>query len=571
MKRIISIVLLLLVFAVFYFLVNYKTSEFTVLDVISPTEIVVDLNNDKIKNKDEIVIISDVYAFTTVSDKNKDAINYLKLSKEDSLRLGYLSENFTRNLLKNKKIKIVNKNIFINNINYKDLIINKGFAVLRGSKPNENFYKNLKTAKTLDLFILNKKNNKYHKLNCKYGQQAKNQEIMEKSNLPKDAVPCKYCIKNAVKRDNSVKIKQPKLFFGDKNLKLILSDMTVNLKPRNDCSDKICKTLVNEIDSAKRTIDFAIYGYTKNPVIENSLKNALQRGVKVRFVFDSNPQKTNIYSDTFYLATILKDNNHDTTGAVMHNKFFIFDNKRVLTGSANLSSSDMSGVNSNAVLLIDSPEIASVYEQEFEQMFSGKFHDQKIIINKNNNSDLSIYFSPADKIITTHIIPLINSSKKYIYIPAFLITHEKFAQSLINAKKRGVKVKIILDSTNTKTPSKLQILRNSNIPVKTENYAGKLHSKSIIIDDKYLVIGSMNFSLSGENKNDENVIILENPELAKEYRIFFEYLWKKIPDKWLKMTARAESPDSEGSCFDGIDNDFDGNIDLKDEGCKVKK
>ena len=107
--------------------------------------------------------------------------------------------------------------------------------------------------------------------------------------------------------------------------------------------------------------------------------------------------------------------------------------------------------------------------------------------------------------------------------------------------------------------------------VKTENYAGKLHSKSIIIDDKYLVIGSMNFSLSGENKNDENVIILENPELAKEYRIFFEYLWKKIPDKWLKMTARAESPDSAGSCSDGIDNDFDGNIDLKDEGCKVKK
>ena len=46
-------------------------------------------------------------------------------------------------------------------------------------------------------------------------------------------------------------------------------------------------------------------------------------------------------------------------------------------------------------------------------------------------------------------------------------------------------------------------MRNAKIPVKVENYAGKVHSKSIIIDDKYIVAGSMNFSNSGENRNDE--------------------------------------------------------------------
>lgn len=571
MKKFISVIILFLIFAGFYFLINYKTIDFLVLEVISPNEIVVDLNNDRIKDKNEKFIIPDIYTFTSVLDKNKDAINYLKLSKEDSLRLGYLSNKFAKETLEGKNVKVIQSDIFINDINYKDLLVNKGFAVLKGSKPNDKFNENLKFAKGLELYILNKKNGKYHELDCKYGQQAKNIEILLKSNLPKDAKPCKYCIVDKKELEDIAKIPQPKLNFSIENLQLLLSDMTVNLKSRKDCNDNICKTLVKEINSANETIDIAIYGYTKIPLIEEALKSAMNRGVKIRLVFDSTPKNTNIYPDTFYLASLIKDNNHDTTGAIMHNKFFIFDNKTVFTGSANLSNSDMSGFNSNAVLVIKSPEIASIYKSEFEQMFSGKFHQEKSVVTKENNSNFQVYFSPADKVITNNIIPLIDKAKKYVYVPTFVITHEKFAQSLINARKRGVDVKIILDSTNTKNPSKLQVLREAKIPVKTENYAGKLHSKSIIIDDEYLVIGSMNFSLSGENKNDENAIIIKNPELAKDYKRFFEYLWKRIPDKWLKMTAKSESPDSIGSCSDRIDNDFDGKIDSADDGCKVSK
>ena len=85
-----------------------------------------------------------------------------------------------------------------------------------------------------------------------------------------------------------------------------------------------------------------------------------------------------------------------------------------------------------------------------------------------------------------------SSAQKYIYIPAFIITHDDFANSLINAKKRGVDVKIIIDATNIYAKkSKVKTLRNSNISVKVENYAGKVHSKSIIIDDKYNIFISI--------------------------------------------------------------------------------
>lgn len=206
-------------------------------------------------------------------------------------------------------------------------------------------------------------------------------------------------------------------------------------------------------------------------------------------------------------------------------------------------------------------------------MLNGKFHNSKSQISHNTvvlgKTKITPLFSPKDKIITNNIVPLLKNSKKYIYVPAFTITHDEFANELINAKKRGVDVKIIIDATNVYSKkSKVKELRGAGVPLKVENYAGKLHSKSIIIDDKYIVAGSMNFTNSGENKNDENVLIVEDMPLSKFYKGFFEYLWKKIPERYLQHSVRAEGKYSIGSCSDGIDNNFDGKIDKDDVGCK---
>ena len=91
----------------------------------------------------------------------------------------------------------------------------------------------------------------------------------------------------------------------------------------------------------------------------------------------------------------------------------------------------------------------------------------------------------------------------------------------------------------------------------------------MIIDNTYSVIGSMNFSKSGEHKNDENVLVIKNSKIAVFNKIFFEYLWKKVDNYWLTHDASAEGLDSLGSCSDGIDNDYDGKIDMEDEGCQI--
>jgi len=562
-----------------------------VLKVVSPTQIVVDLNKNGVEDDNETLVLKDIQSFSTKPSKNQsDVANKLKISQEDALGLGFLAENFAKETLDGQKVKVKKNIIIVDNKNYETLLLEKGLAlkVPLKSTLSANFLQNLSNVRKLKLVIFNNKSHKYHKLNCKYGLKAHNSQIIPSMQLPKDAKACKFCFGKHEKYKKYKKgekyqkykyyddvipdVKSPATFYQTGATKMFLTDFTRVLKPSNSCITPVCKALVEQINSAQNSIDFAIYGYTKIPMLQKALENAQQRGVKVRFVYDSDKKNKNIYPDTNYLAKIFTNNRHDFAETLMHDKFFVFDGKTVLTGSANISSTDMSGFNSNVIILINSPTLANVYSQEFEQMYNGKFHKSKIKIRNKEDGNISVYFSPKDKAITTQIIPLVDNAQKYIYMPAFLVTHKGLIDSLINASKRGVAVKLILDATNTHGgASKLKYLRDNGIQVKTENIAGKLHSKTMIIDDMYTIIGSMNFSKSGEGANDENLLIIKDKGTALFYKTFFQYLWKRIPDKWLKYNARAESLDSIGSCSDGIDNDFDGKIDKADDSCKPFK
>ena len=90
----------------------------------------------------------------------------------------------------------------------------------------------------------------------------------------------------------------------------------------------------------------------------------------------------------------------------------------------------------------------------------------------------------------------------------------------------------------------------------------------MVIDGKYFITGSANFSYSGAKKNDENVLIFKSTDIAGFYRKHFLNLYNSIDNQYLKITPRAESFESGNSCYDGIDNNFDGKIDSDDIGCK---
>ena len=566
-NKIISILITFILFAGFATFEILRKFDLPVLEIISPTEI-------RIKN--EIICIPDIEIFTSNLNKDQSELeNKYNIDHETAIKLGFLTDNFADDFLSNKRIKVkltgeVNQNcvfadVYVNKQSYREQLIKSGFE-LKGD-----FSEQLKKARKLKLVILNHKSNKYHKLNCKYGLLSHDNVILQEQHLPDNAKPCKFC---HVEKMNLNKNKSDNTFpqvISGRSVKIYLTDMTTKLKPDNKCSSLACKCVLNQINNSKTSIDIALYGWDNTPEIFNALLKAKTRGVKIRIVYDTS--QNSHYPDTDILVSIADVSSTDNAKILMHNKFMIFDNKSVITGSMNFSKTGFSGFNSNCIVHINSTEVAQMFLEEFEQMINGKFHLNKGKIKHKtvilDNTKITPLFSPQDRIITSQIIPLIYSAKSYIYIPAFIITHDGFSKALTDAKIRGVDVKIIVDASNTiSSRSKVTFLRQAGIPVKIENYAGKLHSKSIIIDDKYIITGSMNFSNSGENKNDENSIIIESYRFAKYYREFFEYLWNKIPDKYLKQFVRAESKESIGSCNDGIDNNFDGKIDTYDNGCK---
>ena len=576
MKNLLTILLVIILFVAFLIFDVKRKSYLSVLKVVNANEIQIDLNsNGRFDMGENICLGEDVFTSNLMANQD-DLIKKAGITFPDAIKIGYLTDNFADDILTDKKVKIKllgeqNQDckfadIFINKESYRDKLINTGFTL-----NSTNFPQKLEKAKELDLVILNHKSNKYHELTCEYGQIAHDAVIVPKRFLLKDAIPCKFChVQKSTKTQKPVEKTYP-ITISNGNIKMYLTDFTLKLKPDENCTELVCKDVLNRINNTQKSIDIALYGFDNVPALYNALVSAKNRGVKIRLVYDNS--KKSYYPETDMIINLADEKSGDDIKSLMHNKFMIFDEKSVITGSMNFSKTGLSGFNSNAIFSIDSPEIAKIYEEEFSQMLKGKFHQTK---SKHNHkiiqlgtSKINIFFSPKDKIITNNIIQLIENAQKYIYIPAFIITHDGLSNALIKAKQRGVDVKIIIDATNVhSTKSKVKTLRNASVPLKVENFAGKLHSKSIIIDDKYVIAGSMNFTNSGENKNDENSLIIEDARFARYYKGFFEYIWEKIPDKYLTKNPSAEGKASIGSCFDGIDNDFDGKIDTEDEGCR---
>ncbi len=603
MKELATYFFLILIFGLFSLFIIQSEKSNLVLTVYTPTKIGIDFNKNKSIENNEIICIENTEAFSLEPDEdfyNKYS-KELSLSKIDMINLGYLAQEFAQQTLLNKKVSInytqkVTKEchfaqVKINGINYENLLNKSGFGIINNKIGDiDNYKKQLELSKKLNLVILNHHSGKYHTLDCPYGNIAHDKIIIPQKHLPEGSKPCKFChkskdsIKYKLKKDTTVfnlpQIPQPSLYSADGNIKVLFTDFTKQLKPHNNCTTNVCKELVTQINSAQQTIDIAIYGYSEIPAITQALSKAVQRGVKIRYVYDLPYDTTRVhYKDNNILINLASEHISDKTQSstksnmLMHNKFFIFDNKTVFTGSMNISPTGLSGYDINDVIIINSKEIAELYTKEFEQMLSGKFHTSKSKLNLNNNfkidnSNVEVYFSPKDK-ASTRIVELIKNAKTYIYIPTFLITHTNISNELIQAKQRGVDVRIIIDANSTNTRnSKHPILRQNGILLKTENYAGKLHSKTMIIDDEYLISGSMNFSNSGENKNDENLLIIKNSKIAKAHKDFFLYLWTVIPNKYLKINAKSESKESIGSCSDGIDNNFNGKFDMAEPACR---
>ena len=332
--------------------------------------------------------------------------------------------------------------------------------------------------------------------------------------------------------------------------------------------------LIAALDAAATSIDFALYGVGGSQQVIDALVAAQGRGVTVRGVMDITGYGYYPYRDSETLinaltpGSVVLDNHED----IMHNKYFVIDDRWVWTGSANVSDTGIYvEYNGNWSILIDHPALAAAYTTEFEEMFGGSFHTDKLDNTPHtfpvlaDGSVVELYFGPSDDAETNAIVRAIDEATTTLDLRIFYFTAPAIRDAILDAyDNRGVAVRMIVDASSAENIYSLhEDLRIAGIPVKVENWAGKEHMKALCVDDEVVIIGSQNWTGSGNTASDENTLYIKNGVLAQAFTADFEAKWASIPNTWLSGNPGAESLDATGSLYDFIDNDHDG---LTDEG-----
>ena len=110
---------------------------------------------------------------------------------------------------------------------------------------------------------------------------------------------------------------------------------------------------------------------------------------------------------------------------------------------------------------------------------------------------------------------------------AYSFTNADIAKALLDASKRGVQVRVVLDkSQETEKYTSATFLANSGVPVRIDDDFAIAHNKIMILDDETVITGSFNFTKAAEERNAENVLVIRgNKDLAKFYLQNWQWRW----------------------------------------------
>lgn len=320
--------------------------------------------------------------------------------------------------------------------------------------------------------------------------------------------------------------------------------------------------LVDLIDSAKSTLDMCFYQCNHIP-IRDAILRAKKRGVRIRFITDEFYYTRNDYYNKFYKyleeagITVINERFTHTSpdDHQMHDKFCIVDKLFVWTGSYNITKSCTNENNNNA-MLFKSNELAENYLREFNQMWGSEgdkpdadvslFGNDKNKVSKNifniNGVLLENYFSPYDN-LNNKIANAVNSADSNIYFCIFVFSDDVIGNAIGSKLVKGTTVAGVFDDMaaerNISQYHKLKKFgANLRIDINIEPHGKIMHDKFLVVDwnnpnsDPLVVMGSHNWTDAANERNEENIIIIHDENIAKEYyKEFLRIFWGNEPIK----------------------------------------
>lgn len=210
-------------------------------------------------------------------------------------------------------------------------------------------------------------------------------------------------------------------------------------------------------------------------------------------------------------------------GGLMHDKFCILDDKTVITGSMNPTTNGVEK-NDNNIILINGSFIAKNYLSEFKELKGGV--ERKVtfpLINQtveNRSFLIENRFCPEDG-CEEAVLKSIGSAKESVNFLTFSFTSNPIGNLLLEKEREGVEVKGVFERRSESKYSEYKKLLSAGIDVRLDGNPATMHHKVFIIDggtpDATVILGSYNPTKSGNTRNDENILIIHDQDIAGSF------------------------------------------------------
>lgn len=290
----------------------------------------------------------------------------------------------------------------------------------------------------------------------------------------------------------------------------------------NQQRDDLQLAFEKAFQSAKKSILVIIYTIN-DPQIIKTLKQKAEEGIDVQVICDSKAS----YNAQKKLGPKVKTLRRASPG-LMHQKIVVIDERDCWIGSANFTT-DSLRVHGNLVTAMRSEAMAkTIIEKSKEMPKKGRstpFFKSEYLFN---NQKMELWFLPDNPEALDRLKNLIRGAEKTMRIAMFTWTHPGITQEVIDAKKRGVDVQVVIDHYAGKGSSAevVKMLKDSGVNTRLSQGNALLHYKLLVRDGNVLVNGSANWTRAAFSQNDDCFIVLH--DLTEKQRNKLDDLWSII-------------------------------------------
>ena len=247
------------------------------------------------------------------------------------------------------------------------------------------------------------------------------------------------------------------------------------------------------IDGATQTLDVQMYLFTVTAIADRIIA-AKNRGVAVRILLDPDHEgNANVRSKL--MAASVPTRNAPALYSFSHAKYLVIDNKTAVIMSMNFNVDAFSSERNYGMITRDSDDVAdtkAIFDMDWalaggEPPKPADLACTRLVVSPNNAKQ--------------RITDFIKSAQTKLDVEAMYVAEDGVQAAIVDAKKRGVTVRVIMEASSDNAEVKALFMANG-ITVKAPPSGIFLHAKLLIVDGAAFV-GSENFSITALTKNRE--------------------------------------------------------------------